>query len=295
MCHIIDSYLATSTIIPLYLAFPVLRPYCHSRHITIYIREAWKPHQTIYFKIGISKCPPTREQDDSMFLSTLDDIGYAGTKKNRGFLSLVSDLTHDLISIELDITVRWEKLDEYVQGYIFALLQRTGLCSVKLEYCDIPVDLLSVVQNLKTLDVDMSLGRPDYVSLSGEREKVYVEEVRLRGGLPYCLIGAGTPFDWSRLRVIDYYGYHNGPQPLLQLCSSSLQMLHLEFYDEDAYINLGVLTDLRHLTLSISLSYTVEQTAYTNPGTYSSIAPFLCIPYILASCNGHTSPYTAYG
>ncbi|EDQ99152.1 uncharacterized protein LACBIDRAFT_317583 [Laccaria bicolor S238N-H82] len=278
--------------IALYLAFPVLRPYCHSqsyRHITVYIREAWKPLQTISFEIGISKCHPTREQDGSMFLSTHDDIGYAGTKKNRDFLSLISDLTHDLTSIELDITVRWEKLDQYLKAYIFALLQRSGLCSVKLRYCDIPVNLLSVVQNLKKLDVDTYVGRPDYVSLSGEREKVFVEEVRLRGGLPYCLIGAGTPFDWSRLRVIEYDGYRNRPQGLFQLCSSSLQVLDLAFYGEDEYFNLGVLTDLRHLTLSISLSYTVEQTAYTNFGIYSSIAPFRCVPYILASCNGHNT------
>ena len=28
---------------------------------------------------------------------------------------------------------------------------------------------------------------------------------------------------------------------------------------------------------------------YTNPGTYSSLEPFRCVPYILASCNGHNT------
>ena len=178
----------------------------------------------------MSKCPPTREEDNSILLSTLDDLGYAGTEGERGILSLVSDLTHDIISLHLDITIKWNELDEYVKVYIFALLQRSGLCSVKLKYCDIPINLLSVVQNLKTLDVDTSVGRPDDVSLSGERGKVYVEEVRLRGGLQYCLIGPETPFNWSRLSVIEYYGQHR-PEGLFQLCSSSLQVLDLSLYE----------------------------------------------------------------
>ena len=237
MYHIIDTYLATSTILALCVAFPVLRPYCHPhpyRHITVYIREAWKPSQKLYIKIGLSKCPPTREQDNSILLSTLDDLGYASTEKERGILSLVSDLTHDLTSIHLDITIRWNVLDEYVKVYIFALLRRSGVCSVELKHCDIPVNLLSVVQNLKTLDVDASLGRPDNVSLSGERGMVYVEEVRLYSGVQYRLIGPGTPFNWSRLRAIEYYGYQDRPEGLLELCSSSLQVLEIELYDEDS-------------------------------------------------------------
>jgi len=230
MYHIIDTYLSTFTILALCVAFSVLRPYCHPqpyRHITVYIRKGWTRSQKLYIEIGLSKCPPTREQDNSILLSTLDDLGYTGTEKARGVLSLVSDLTHDLTSIHLDTTVKWNELDEYVKVFIFALLQRSGLCSVKLKYCDIPVNLLSVVQNLKTLDIDTSLGRPDNVSLSGERGKVYVEEVRLCGGLPYCLIDPGTPFNWSRLRAIEYYGYQESPQELLELCSSSLQVLEL--------------------------------------------------------------------
>ena len=228
MYHIIDTYLASSTIIALCVAFPVLRP--PYRHITVYIRQAWVPPQKLYIKIGLSKCP---EQDNSILLSTLDDLGHAGTKKERGMLSLVSDLTHDLASIHLDITVRWNELEKYVKVYIFALLQRSGLRSVTLKGCDIPVNQLGVVQNLQTLDVDNSLGRPDNVSLLGKSGKVYVEEVRLRGGLQYCLIGPGTPFNWSRLRVIDYYGYRGSPQGLLELCSSSLQALELAIYGED--------------------------------------------------------------
>ena len=87
-----------------------------------------------------------------------------------------------------------------------------------------------MVQNLKTLDVDTYLGRPDNVSLSGKRGKVYVEEIRIRGGLHHCLIGPGTPFNWSRLRVIEYYGYQDKPQGLLQLCSFSLQVLDFASY-----------------------------------------------------------------
>jgi hypothetical protein len=236
MYHIIDTYLATSTIIALCVAFPVLRPYCHPqpyRHITVYIRKGWLPSQKPYVEIGLSKCPPTLEKDNSILLSTLDNLGYARTEEARGVLSLVRDLTHDLTSIHLDITVAWNELDEYLKVYIFALLQRSGLCSVELKYCDIPVNLLGVVQNLKTLDVDTSLGDPDNVSLSGERGKVYVEEVRLCGGLQYCLIGPGTPFDWSRLRAIKYNGYQARPQGLLELCSSSLQVLDLTIYGEE--------------------------------------------------------------
>jgi len=236
MYHIISTYLATctSTIIALWAAFPVLWPYCHPqpyRHITVYIRKAWVPSQKLYIKIGLSKGPPPQGRD-AILLSTLDDLGYAGTEKERGILSLVSDLTHDLTSIHLDIAIRWNKLDEYVKVYIFALLQRSSLCSVKLTNCNIPVNLLGAVQNLKTLDVDRSLGRPDNVSLSGERGKVYVEEVRLRGGLKYCLIGPGTPFDWSRLRAIEYYGYQQWPEGLLELCSSSLQVLEIPLYKD---------------------------------------------------------------
>ena len=236
MYHIIDTYLATSTTIALCIAFPVLWPYCRSqpyRHITVYIREARLPSQKLSIKIALSKCPPTLEKDNSTFLSTLDDLGYAGTKKERGILTLVSDLTHDLTSIHLDITIRWNKLDEYVKVYIFALLQRSGLSSVKLKYCDIPINLLSVVQNLKRLDVDMSLGPPDILSLWGGRGKVYVEEVRLCGNLPYCLFSPRTPFNWSRLRAIEYNGYQNTLQELLELCSSSLQVLDLTVYDEN--------------------------------------------------------------
>ena len=197
MYHIIDTYLATSTILALCIAFPVLRPYCHPqpyRHICVGISKAWLPSEKFFITIGLSKCPPTLEQDHSIFLSTLDDLGY-GTKKARGVLSLVSDLTHDLTSIHLDIRVKWNELDKYVKVYIFALLQCSDLCSVKLSECDIPVNLLSVVQNLKTLDVDMSPGPPDNISLWGKRGKVYVEEVCLHGSFSYCLIGPGTPFN----------------------------------------------------------------------------------------------------
>ena len=236
MYHIIDTYLATSAIIALCAAFPVLQSYCHPqpyRHITVYIHKAWLPSQKLFIRIELSECPPTQEQDNSIVLSTLDDLGYAGTEKARGVLSLVSDLTHDLASIHLDITVRWNELEKYVKVYIFALLQRSGLRSVTLKGCDIPVNQLGVVQNLQTLDVDNSLGRPDNVSLLGKSGKVYVEEVRLRGGLQYCLIGPGTPFNWSRLRAIDYYGYRGSPQGLLELCSSTLQALELAIYGED--------------------------------------------------------------
>ena len=143
MYHIIDTYLATSTVIALCVAFPVLRPYCHPqpyRHITVYICKGWSRSQNLLIKIGLSKCPPTLEQEDSILLSTLDDLGYAGTEKARGILSLVSDLTHDITSIHLHTIEKWNKLDEYVKVYIIALLQRSGLCSVKLTYCDIPVN-----------------------------------------------------------------------------------------------------------------------------------------------------------
>jgi len=237
MYHIIDTYLATFTIMALCAAFPVLRPYCHPqpyRHITIYIHEARSRSQKLFIKIGLSKCPPTREQDNSILISTLDDLGYAGTAKARGVLSVVSDLTHDLTSIHLDSTVTWNDLDEYVKVYIFALLQRSGLCSVKLQYGHMPINLLSVVQNLKTLDLGTSLGPPDKETLPGERGKVYIEEVRLRYGFQDCLIGPGTPFNWSRLRAIEYhYGYQDRPQRLLELCSSSLQVLELELYGEN--------------------------------------------------------------
>ena len=235
MYHIIDTYLATTTILALCVAFPVLQPYCHPQpyqHIHVYIRDGWLSSQKLFIEIGLSKCPPTLEKDNDILLSTRHDLGYVGTEKERGILCLVNDLTHNLTSIHLSITVKWNELDEYVKVYILALLQRSGLCSVKLEYCNIPVNLLSMVQNLKTLDVDMSLGRPDNVSLSGKRGKVYVEEVRLRGGFQYCLIGPGTPFNWSRLRVIEYYGYDNRPQGLFELCSSSLQVLELTLYED---------------------------------------------------------------
>jgi len=163
-----------------------------------------------------------------MPISTLDDLGYAGTAKARGVLSLVSDLTHDLTSIHLDSTVKWNELDDYVKAYIFALLQRSGLCSVKLEYCRITINLLSVVQNLKTLDLG-PLGPPDKETLLGERGKVYIEEVRLQYGFQDSLIGPGTPFNWSRLRAIEYRCVESwNLQGLLELCSSSLQVLEVE-------------------------------------------------------------------
>ena len=140
---------------------------------------------------------------------------------------------HDLTSISLNIGIRWDKLDRYVKVYVFALLQRSGLRSVTLNKCGIPVNRLGVVHNLQRLDVDTSLGRPDILSLSGFRGKVYVEEVRLRGGLQDCLIGPGTPFNWSRLRAIEYTKCRGGQQVLLKFCSSSLQELVLEIYGED--------------------------------------------------------------
>ena len=223
MYHIIDTYLPTLTIMALCAAFPVLRPYCYPqsyRHIIVYISK--------YMSVELYQC--LELQDNSIHLSPSHELGYAGTM--RGILSLVSDLTHDLTSIELDIRVTWSELDEYVKVYILALLQRSGLSSVKLKNCDIPVNLLSVVQNLKALDVNMSPGPPDNVSLSGERGQVYVEEVCLYRGRQDCLIGPGTPFNWSRLRMIQYYGFQDRPQRLLKLCSSSLQVLEISFYDE---------------------------------------------------------------
>ena len=234
MYHIIDTYLATSTIIALCAAFPVLRSYCHPQpyqHMTVYIHETRLPSEKLFIRIELFQCPPTL--GSSIFLSTLDDLGYAGTEKARGVLSLVSHLTHDLTSIRLEISVRWNELDKYVKVYIFALLRRSGLRSVTLKGCDIPVNRLGVVQNLQTLDVDTFLGRPNNLSLLGKRGTVYVEEVRLRGGLQYCLIGPGTPFNWSRLRAIEYTRCQGGPQGLLKLCSSSLQVLELEIYGED--------------------------------------------------------------
>jgi len=227
MYHIIDTYLGICTIIALCIAFPVLRPYCHLqpyRHITVYISKIPLFSQELNIFIGLSKCPRTLKEDDFVSKNT---FGYADTEKAPDILSLVSDLTHDLTSIHLHITVRWNELDKYVKVHIFALLQRSGLRSVTLKHCDIPVNLLGVVQNLKTLDVDESLGSPNNVSLRGKRGKVYVEEVRLRGDLQYCLIAPGTPFDWSRLRAIEYTRCRGGPQGLLELCSSSLQVLEL--------------------------------------------------------------------
>ena len=237
MYHIIDTYLDTSTLIALCAAIPVLRPYCHPRpyrHMDVYIQKVYLPSQ-VHVDIDLSESPLTLEQDNSICLSTRHDLGYAtSTEKARGVLSLVSHLTHDLTSIYLYVSVRWNELDEYVKVYIFALLQRRGLRSVKLNTDDLPVNLLGVVQNLKTLDVDdKSLGHPNNVSLSEERGKVYVEELRLNGGLDYCLIAPRTPFNWSRLRAIDYYGYRGSPQGLLELCSSSLQALELSIYGED--------------------------------------------------------------
>ena len=233
MHHIIDTYLASLTIMALCVAFPVLRPYCYPQpyqHITIYIGYAQLPEK-LFIRIELSQCPPI--PGNSIFLSTQDDLGYAGTEKAHGVLSLVSDFMHDLISIHLDLGVTWDELDKYVKVYVFALLQRSGLRSVTLNYCDIPVNRLGVVNNLQRLDVDTSLGRPDILSLSRLRGRVYVEEVRLRGGLKYCLIGPGTPFNWSRLRVLEYTKCRGGPQGLLKLCSSSLQELVLEIYGEN--------------------------------------------------------------
>ena len=235
MYHIIDTYLAKSTLIALSAAIPVLRPYCHPRpyrHMDVYIHKVWLPSQT-HVGIKLSESPLTLEQDNSIYLSTRHDLGYAtSTEKAHGVLSLVRHLTHDLTSIYLSVSVRWNELDEYVKVYIFALLQRSGLRSVKLETDGLPVNLLGVVQNLKTLDVnDISLGHPNSVSLSGERGKVYVEELRLNGGL--CLFGTRTPFNWSRLRSIEYTRCRGGPQELLKLCSSSLQVLKLSIDGED--------------------------------------------------------------
>ncbi|EDR06690.1 uncharacterized protein LACBIDRAFT_328604 [Laccaria bicolor S238N-H82] len=299
MYHIIDTYLDTSTIIALCAAIPVLRPYCHPRpyrHMAVHIHKDYLPPHAHEVYIELSESPLTLYQEDkSILLSTqLHDLGYASTEKVRGILSLVRHLTHHLTSIYLNISVRWNELDEFVKVYILALLQRSGLRSVKLNSRHIPVNLLGVVQNLKTLEVDMeSLWHPDNISLSGQRGKVYVEEVRLRGGLHYCLTGPGTPFNWSRLSAIEYTRCRGGLQGLLELCSSSLQSLEFTMYGEDVYIDhgldLGILTGLRHLTLSISLTYSVEQTVYDNPGTYSSIEPFRWVPYILASCNGNNT------
>ena len=238
MYHIIDTYLDTSTLIALCAAIPVLRPYCHPRpyrHMGVHVHKVWLSSQTHGVDIELSESPLTLEQDNSIFLSTLDDFGYATSTENaHGVLSLVSHLTHDLTSIYLNVSVRWNELDEYVKVYILTLLQRSGLHSVKLNTDDLPVNLLGVVQNLKTLDVDdASLGHPNNVSLSGKRGKVYVEELRLNGGLHYCLIGPRTPFNWSRLRTIEYTRCQRGLQGLLELCSSSLQVLELSIYGED--------------------------------------------------------------
>ena len=229
--YIIDTYLAPSTIIALCVAFPVLRPYCYPqpyRHITVRIRKSCLPSEGLFIEI---KCPPTLEQDNSILLST--GVRYASTEIAHGVLSLVSDLTHDLTSIHLDILARWNELDKYLKDYIVALLQRSCLRSVTLRRCDIPVNLLGVVQNLKTLDVDTFLKSPNDVSSWRKRGKVYVEEVRLRGGRRDCLIGPGTPFNWSRLRVIEYTRCRGGLQELLALCSSSLQVLELGIDGED--------------------------------------------------------------
>ena len=233
MHHIIDTYLSISTIMALCVAFPVLRSYCYPQpyqHITVFIRKPGLPDK-FFIRIELSQCPATL--GNSIFLSTQDDLCYAGTEKARGLLSLVSDFMHDLTSITLDIRVRWDELDKSVKVYVFALLQRSGLRSITLNYCDIPVNQLGVVNNLQRLDVDTSLRRPDILSLSGLRDRVYVEEVRLRGGLQDCLIGPGTPFNWSRLRALEYTKCRGGPQELLKLCSSSLQELVLEIYGQD--------------------------------------------------------------
>ena len=233
MHHIIDTYLASLTIMALCVAFPVLRPYCYPQpyqHITVFIRKPGLPGK-FFIRIELFQCPPI--PGNSIFLSTQDDLGYAGTEPARGLLSLVSDFMHDLTSIILDIRVRWDELDKYLKAHVFALLQRSSLRSVTLNKCGIPVNRLGVVHNLQRLNVDTSLGRPDILSLSGLRGRVYVEEVRLRGGLQYCLIGPGTPFNWSRLRVLEYTKCRGGQQVLLKLCSSSLQELVLEIDGED--------------------------------------------------------------
>ncbi|EDR02862.1 uncharacterized protein LACBIDRAFT_332053 [Laccaria bicolor S238N-H82] len=217
MYHIIDTYLATSTIMALCAAFPVLWSYCHPhtyQHITVYIYEGRLPEK-LFIRIQLSQCPPAL--GNSISLSNLDDFGYAGAEKAHGVLSLVSDLTHDLTSISLHIGVRWDELDKYVKLYVFALLQRSGLRSVTLNKCDIPVNRLRVLNNLQTLDV----------------------------------------------------------------------VLELEIDGEDGYIDLdlGILTDLRQITISIKLTYFFEQTMYENSGTYFSVMPFRWVRYVLASCN----------
>ena len=231
MYHIIDTYLSTLTTMALCAAFPVLRSYCHPQpyqHITVLIREALLPEK-LFVRIELSQCPPTL--GNSISLSTLDDLGYAGTEKARGIFSMVSDLTHDLTSISLDIRATWYGLDKYVKVYVLALLQRSGLRSVTLRNCDIPVNRLGVVNNLQTLDVDTSLGYPDNPSSSGLRGTVYVQEVRLRGDLQDHLIRPGTPFNWSKLRAIECTRFRGRLQGLLQLCFSFLQVLVLHISD----------------------------------------------------------------
>ena len=79
---------------------------------------------------------------------------------------------------------------------------------------------------------------------------------------------------------------------MVKMASNYLSLIHLKLtwtFILPEYIHLGILTNLRHLTLSISLTYTIEHTMYGNPGTYSSITPFGWVPYLLASCNEHNT------
>ena len=74
------------------------------------------------------------------------------------------------------------------------------------------------------------------------------------------------------------------------MVSSYLFLIHPKLtYTLPGYIDLGVLTNLRHLTLTFSLTVTIDQMISDNPGIYFSTEPFGWIPCILASCNGHNT------
>ena len=55
------------------------------------------------------------------------------------------------------------------------------------------------------------------------------------------------------------------------------------------HLDLSILTNLRQIKLSISLTYFEEQTQYEDSGTYFSAMPFRWVPYVLASCDEHNT------
>ncbi|KIJ90851.1 hypothetical protein K443DRAFT_14899 [Laccaria amethystina LaAM-08-1] len=303
MNHIIDTYndipVDIPTIFALAQSYPVLQLFCLSKIFQNLHISCMACRNFLTFELlahVIQAYPFVLERVKSLTLE-----GPFERKQLTGssyVLSQITERSHNLVRLSLAHSIRtWEDLNEILRKHILILLSQSRLHTVALCFYWIPIELLNHLPDLKRLEVDRFPERPALDIVPVRECKVKVEELAL---INVCGVGAKpilharSPFDFSTLKVFEVHkGWMVDIQEIVNISAASLCKLVLDVCD-DQNIDLGVLSCLEHITLSVQIE-SFSQLHLSNGDviqqTYFPLPPaqLQFISKTLATCKPHNS------